>query len=136
MHSSVLNHLGDDEARGLTIFLTAMIALEESISRVITQYFAPQRSREFTAAFLDGMTMGRKLTVLKVLVRNGFAPDHMDELRQLRDLRNAVAHSLPKEGLFDRRYSVRDTHVGMDDLTVMAERALVLSSELAAAWLV
>ena len=77
-----LDHLSDDEARNVTVFLTTMIALEEGVSHVLAAYFAPERSEEFTTAFLDGMTMGRKLDALKVVVRDGAAPDHMAELRK------------------------------------------------------
>lgn len=134
-------YLSDDEGARVADFLLDMIRVEETIGSLIVSYYAhPDRRDEFNRMFVQRQTIGRRLELLKpILAADDNGKALHAKLRDLVELRNTIAHSMPvfsyRSELTDDPYDpgeeYREYHVGdkvieaieLDLYSVMAMKA-------------
>lgn len=98
MAHALLEYLDPEESAGLAEFLVEMVALEETIDRLLVRYYAAEgRGEEFAEHFLRRMTLGNKLDRLPpALAQHAERDGAMEILRTVVRVRNVVAHGLPR----------------------------------------
>jgi hypothetical protein len=135
---STFDSLSDDEARELSEFLVEVLALEAEMLALVVRYYAPPERREvFEREFLKRATFGTLRDRLRpLLAEQDFADEVLGRLKELVEVRNAVAHSLPTvtsdEDTVSRVYELpQGKSVPMDDLHPYLVMALKVRERLA-----